>query len=185
MEAPQPGHFWKIPFLWEQGCATPSPSIRLSFAGVHLTSLEAAVADVMASSTDESDQAAVAELGATGAARELLGVDESYFQWEPSWWRLAKDGSGETVGFVLPVRLRQEQHWQDGMPQGSIYYMGVLPAHRGNFYARELLDEATRMLLQHGCWRIFCDLSATNEPMLKAFRQAGFNERNPWQRRIR
>jgi len=63
--------------------------------------------------------------------------------------------------------------------------MGVLPASRGKGYAAELLAQATRLLIAADCWRIFCDTSSHNEPMLKAFRRAGYEERTPWQRPLR
>jgi len=89
------------------------------------------------------------------------------------------------VGIVLPVLLRQERHWKDGKPQGTIYYMGVLPQHRGKGYGRELLNDATRLFIERECWRVFCDASAANEPMLRAFRSAGYTEKSPWQRPLR
>jgi len=72
------------------------------------------MAGVMETSVDESDQAAVAELGSVGAAEELLGVDESYFQLVPGWWKAASDEKGDLVGFVLPVLLKQERAWREG-----------------------------------------------------------------------
>lgn len=185
MEPAQPGHFWKIPFYWQPGCAVPPPEGRLEYKDVDRASLEALVGEIMSTGPDESDQAAVSALGARAAARELLDVDPEYFQTEPTWWRMASDADGKTVGIVLPVLLRQERHWRDGKPQGTIYYMGVLPQHRGKGYGRELLDEATRLFLKRDCWRVFCDASATNEPMLRAFRSAGYTERSPWQRPLR
>lgn len=185
MDAPQPDHFWKIPFCWEHGCPLPGASSRLRFVEAESGSLEHVVANVMASSTDESDQAAVAELGALGAARELLDVDSGYFQLEPGWWRIAMDDSERAIGLVLPVLLKQDRHWKDGRPLGTIYYMGVLRAYRGQGHGRELLDEALRLFVQRDCWRVICDASANNMPMLSAFRAAGFIERSPWQRPLR
>ena len=139
----------------------------------------------MASSIDESDQFAVAESGAVVAAIDLLTSAPEWFDIRPGWWRLARDADGQAVGFVLPVLMRGEKAMKDGKPQGTIFYMGVLPAFRGQGYAKHLLAEATRIFIDAGCWRIFCDASSRNQPMLQAFRSAGFTERTPWQRPVK
>ena len=185
MDAPQPGNFWKIPFFWEPRLPVPSESSRLTFEPAPAAWLLQAVASVMEASSDESDQAAVAQLGAPGAAAELLAVDAEFFDWHPGWWQRATDTSGQHAGFVLPVLLKPEKYWRDGKCQGSIYYMGVLPGFRGAGYAGELLAQATRTLAAVGCWRIFCDTGATNTPMVAAFRRSGYEERSPWERPLR
>jgi hypothetical protein len=48
-----------------------------------------------------------------------------------------------------------------------------------------LLDEATRVFIGADCWRVFCDTGSRNEPMLRTFRTAGYEERTPWQRPLR
>jgi hypothetical protein len=48
-----------------------------------------------------------------------------------------------------------------------------------------LLGEGMRIFKEAGCWRVFCDASSRNTPMIHAFRTAGFEERTPWQRPIR
>jgi ribosomal protein S18 acetylase RimI-like enzyme len=119
------------------------------------------------------------------AAAELLALAPEYFEMRPGWWRLARDTQGEPVAFVLPVLLRGERACKEGKPQGTVFYMGVLPAFRGKGCARELLAEATRVFVEAGCWRIFCDTSSRNEPMLRTFRSAGYMERSPWQRPLK
>ena len=185
MDTPQPGHFWKTPFFWTPGCKPPEPVAQLTFHAAELDWLEDAIAVVMETSPDESDRAALTELGSAGASRELLAVDTDHFELRPDWWACARDSAGEPVGFVLPVLLRPQRYWKEGKSQGTIYYMGVLPASRGKGYAAELLAQATRLLIAADCWRIFCDTSSHNEPMLKAFRRAGYEERTPWQRPLR
>ena len=185
MEAPQPGHFWKTPFFWSPSDARPSNTSSLKFCAAETHWLSAAVAEVMASSIDESDQAAVAELGAAGAATELLDVPAEYFEIREDWWLQARAKAGQPVGFVLLALLKPEKYRKNGMTQGTIYYMGVLPSQRGKCHAVGLLGEAMRLLSEAACWRVFCDTSSRNEPMIKAFRTAGFEERTPWQRPVR
>lgn len=185
MDAPRPGHFWKIPFLWEPGHAPPPEPGALRFEPAPHDWLAQAMAEVMACSLDESDQAAVAELGARGAADELLEVDTSYFELRDGWWQRACTADGRPVGFVLPVLMKPERTIRDGRRTGTIYYMGVLPEARGQGHGGALLDEATRIFVDAGCWRIFCDTSANNAPMRAAFRRRGYQERAAWERPLR
>ena len=182
MEALQPGHFWKTPFIWEPGCVEPPATSELSFVDLTEEWLIGAAAEVMSHSLDESDQYAVTNVGAAQAAKELLAINTQYFERPSNWWRAAVDGNGRKVGFVLPIVFQDKTRWKDGQPQGTIYYMGVLPEYRGLGYSFALLNEATRVFVQANCWRIFCDTGTDNEPMVKAFRRAGYKERTPWQR---
>ena len=185
MDAPDPGNFWKIPFCWDSECPPPSQRSSLNFTAIGDADLVALVAELMADSLDQSDHAAVSELGAEGAARELLDVDPGYFASVAGWWRLARDRNGTVVGLVLPILLKGEHMTEVDQPQGTIYYMGVLPRYRGRGYARQLLDEATRLFLGRGCRRVVCDADVSNLPMLSAFRACGYHEGQPWQRPLR
>lgn len=178
----QPGHYWKTPFLWEPGCAEPEPARALRFEPAPHEWLLSAMGQVMASSADPSDQHAVAEHGERSAAEELLSIAPKYFSWQADWWRLARSDKGEEVGFVLPVLFSDERRSRNGQPQGSIFYMGILPQHRRNGWSHELLAEATRIFIAAGCWRIFCDTGTDNAPMVSSFRKAGYMECEPWQR---
>jgi ribosomal protein S18 acetylase RimI-like enzyme len=178
----RPGHFWKTPFVWEPGCPEPAAADGLVYEPASTEWLHEAMAAVMADSLDESDRHAVAYGGAARAARELLSVDTDCFEQRDGWWRAARDTHGDAVGFVLPVLFKQAARWRDDRPEGTIYYMGVLPAFRGRGHGLRLLAEATRVFIAARCWRIFCDTGTANAPMVSAFRSAGYRERQPWQR---
>jgi len=181
---PAPGHFIKIPFLWKPGCPVPAPEERLRFRAADRTWLEDALGQVMASSPDASDAHAVQQMGARGAALDLLGAVHPYFEFAADWWQCADDERGEAVGFVLPVVFADPARTRDGLREATIFHMGVLPTQRGKGYGRALLAQATRTLCGVGVWRIFCDTAASNAPMIAAFRAAGYAEREPWQRPI-
>jgi len=180
----RPGHYWKTPFLWEPGCPEPQPPAGLMFEPLAHDRLVALVARVMGQSQDPSDQHAVAAHGERGAAEDLLSFAPEYFTWEPDWWSAAKTPQGDAVGFVLPVLFKAEERSRDGRPQGTIFYIGVMPEHRGKGFAKALLARATRIFIAANCWRIFCDTSSDNQPMLRTFRSAGYMERKPWQRPV-
>ena len=182
MDALQAGHYWKTPFSWEPGCPLPptEPALRLEPASDDW--LRPAIAAVMATSADESDKHTVARVGAEAAAQELYDPLVQHFERPLSWWRLARDGSDNPVGFVLPVLFEEARFWKEGLPQGTILYMGVLPEFRGYGYGLELVHEATRLFVAANCWRILCDTGTDNAPMVRTFRKAGYMERKPWQR---
>ena len=182
MDAPVPGHYWKTPFVWEAGCELPPEVPALRFEPADDAWLRGATGAVMASSLDESDQATVQQIGLANAVAEVFDWAQRHFSHQPAWWRAALDHSGQRVGFVLPTQFLAEARWKDGRPQGTILYMGVLPEFRGKGHALELIREATRLLISADCWRVFCDTGTSNKPMVTAFRNAGYQERSPWQR---
>jgi ribosomal protein S18 acetylase RimI-like enzyme len=177
------GKFWKTPFVWEPDCPEPAAA-TLAFRPAAPVWLASALAEVMTASVDESDQHEVAELGSAGAAKALLELAYAEFDVRPKWWRSANRADGAPVGFVLPVLFRDEKTWRGEQPQGTIFYIGVLPRWRGRGYGAQLLAEATRVFAEANCWRAFCDTSSRNEAMVRAFRSAGYKERAPWQRPI-
>jgi ribosomal protein S18 acetylase RimI-like enzyme len=182
MNALQPDHYWKTPFYWEPGCPVPPACKGLRFEPVEESWLREAIGQVMAAGTDESDQFNVPRIGVTAAVQELYDLLPQYFDRPAHGWRAARNESNDLVGFVLPVLFKEQRYWKDSRPQGTIYYMGVLPHFRGHGHALELVHEATRVFIEAGCWRIFCDTGSKNSAMVKAFRQAGYMERAPWQR---
>lgn len=184
MEAPQPGHFWKNTFFWDSDCPAATESHGTCFAAVDRDWLVDALAEVMANSVDESDNHDVQKLGHRRAAIELLAVAPSHFIEPEGWWKAAVNQQGQRVGFVLPVLFKDESKWKEGRPQGTIFYVGVLPAFRGQGYSLQLVAEATRSFAQANCWRAFCDTSSRNAAMISTFRRAGYKERAPWQRPI-
>ena len=181
MEPAQPGHFRKTRFIWEPGCPEPAAVSALSFVDAEDAWLGGALAEVMSQSLDGSDQYAVAHGGAVQAVEELLALVPQSFEKPANWWRAATDESGRKVGFVLPVIFQDQARWKDGCLQGTILHTGVLHGFRGRGCAGTLLDEATRVFIRARCWRIFCDASTANAPMINAFRRAGYKERTPWQ----
>jgi GNAT superfamily N-acetyltransferase len=182
MDAPEPGHYWKTPFVWEPGAPEPQVPPILRFEPAQEEWLMSAVAKVMAESQDQSDQFAVAKFGAERAVADLMAVLPEYFERPDGWWSVGIDSDGREVGFVLPVLFKDRSRWKDSRPQGTIFYMGVLPGYRGRGYALALVLHATRLFAGAGCWRISCDTGSDNAFMVRTFRAAGYQERKPWQR---
>ncbi|MFD9061778.1 GNAT family N-acetyltransferase [Kitasatospora purpeofusca] len=107
---------------------------------------------------------AIAEGGVDQAAQEEL----DFFHWCPSpreWWQTARTPDGDLAGIHIPAHN----------PSGpTIGFIGVLPRHRGQGYAYDLLAECTRTLVEHGAESITAATDRTNHPMAANFTKAGF-----------
>jgi ribosomal protein S18 acetylase RimI-like enzyme len=103
----------------------------------------------------------VARSGVDAAARAI--ADE--LPGPRSLVRLAHDPAGRCVGITVPG-LR---------PWGAdISYVGVLPEHRGNGYADELLLEASHLLAEGGATEITAATDEGNTPMAASFARCGY-----------
>jgi ribosomal protein S18 acetylase RimI-like enzyme len=177
------GSYLKIPFVWESGCPLPPQVAHLRFRTADPDWLVGALSRVLATSPDPSVQLAVSEYGPHQAAAILLASSSPHFEYLPELWQLAETAAVQPVGFVLPSMFTGQPG--NALRRGTIFYLGVLPEHRGKGYGHELLAQATRVLCQVGVGRILCDTAACNRPMIAAFRAAGYIEKEPWERPLR
>ncbi len=162
--------YWKVPFEWVGSRALSDddgPDGVLWLPAEDDERLLGVVAGVLAASPDASDVAAVAAVGAMDAARRLLGAPPKWgLSRSLGWWTLLSL-HGEAAGFVLPVTY--DNCAREGLDEATIFHMGVLPDRRGQGLGRALLRQATKSLLAHGVWRIYCDTAANNAPMIHLF----------------
>lgn len=152
-------------YRWTPDCGVPQRPGRLEFRP---EPDDAAILDVFRrihqGSLDAHARRTIASSGLDAAAQESL----DYLRWKPSpraWWRLAYTPAGELVGLSVPSR-----NYGDPV----IGYIGVVPEHRGNGYAYDLLVEATHMLANEGVDRIVAATDQTNLPMAATFANAGY-----------
>jgi ribosomal protein S18 acetylase RimI-like enzyme len=169
--------YWKVPFEWT---SSQSLSIDAERADISWVSAESdqrfvgVVAQVLAKSTDASDVANVRLMGSLKAAHHLIEAAPDWgFGHNPAWWQLLVF-EGDAAGFVLPVIY--DNCARDGLDEATIFHMGVLPIHRGKGLGRSLLRQATRTLVDHGIWRIYCDTAANNDPMIHLFESEGWTK---------
>jgi ribosomal protein S18 acetylase RimI-like enzyme len=175
-ELPEESTYWKVPFEW-----TPPRVLRASGperSGVTWIAAEDdsmffdVVAGALADSVDAYDMARVRQLGAREYAQILVtGVPEWGLSHERDWWQLLRLRD-QTAGFVLPVIY--DDCAKEGLDEGTIFHLGILPAFRGIGLGRELLRQATKTLDNHGVWRIYCDTALKNEPMIHLFEREGW-----------
>ena len=178
--------FRKVPFVWEE----PKPLIevpsRLTFEPVqarHDNQLISVVTSVMASSLDASDRKRGSEDDPHTAAEVFLDSAREDFSYQNEWWQFGINENGDIIGFVLPVTFNGGA--KEGLEEGTLYYLGVLPEHRGFGFATDLLAQGTRTLQEIGVWRVFCDTAVANVPMISAFKQVGYRQYSePWERPV-
>lgn len=176
--------YLKMPFVWEEPQPLVNLPSRLKFESANALSNEqwlSIVGRVMSSSLDAGDRKAVTQYGAFKAAQQFLESSKDGFSYQNEWWQVGFNPNGEIVGFVLPVIF--EGCAKDGLEEGTIYYIGVLPEYRGFGFANDLLLQGTRILQEIGVWRVFCDTDVNNFPMIAAFRRVGYRQYSePWER---
>lgn len=176
--------YLKVPFVWEE----PKPLIevpcRLEFKAAKTLGHEvllSAIARVMESSIDASDRKQVMERDSRQVAEQFLAGSKDGFSYRDEWWQIGVSGDDKVVGFVFPAIY--ESCAKDGLEEATIYYIGVLPEHRGQGFATDLLLKGTRVLQDVGVWRVFCDTDANNIPMISTFKRVGYQQYSePWQR---
>jgi RimJ/RimL family protein N-acetyltransferase len=168
-------HYEKILYIWDEPQPLVQVPTRLTFRPLPAVGMEAfaaAVARAMTRSLDRSDQKKVSKHSPQEAAAHFLAEAANDFGYEPEWWQLAYDQHGDVVGFVQPVIFPGCS--KDGLEEGTIYYIGVVPEQRGNNYIFDLLLHTTYLLQKIGVWRIYCDTDILNRPMIQAFEKAGY-----------
>ena len=166
----------KIEFIWDDRCPLTQASGTLRFEAVDTPANEGvfahAVRSCLIGSLDVSDQRLIALKGLSDAVRSYVRPNP-VFSFDRAWWRLAYDPAGELAGFTQPVIFRNSER-DGGLHEGSLHYIGVLPAFRGKGYVDALLCETTAILRDVGVWRIYCDTDEHNTPMIKSFERAGY-----------
>jgi GNAT superfamily N-acetyltransferase len=165
--------YWRIPFEWAGDRPVrreSDPHLVTWRQATEVRGLTGLVGSVLANSVDASDEAAVSLLGSDGAAKRILSPPAG-FSYHNSWWQVVVY-RGAAAGFVLPVTF--DGCARDGLDEATIYHMGVTPVYRGCGLARLLLRKATEILVDHGVWRIHCDTSAENAPMIHLFETEGW-----------
>ncbi|MDG4533989.1 GNAT family N-acetyltransferase [Streptomyces sp. AV19] len=151
---------------WHPGTPVPEPAGRLAFRPVRDTEeLLALMTSALDGTLDAYSRADLARMSPREAAVAHYEDDLARFTGQRDWWRVATLPDGEAVGFVVPAR--NDYH-------AIIACLAVLPAHRGNRYADDLLAEGTRVLARRGVPRVRAATDLGNSPMANAFRRAGY-----------
>jgi len=115
--------YLKVPFVWEEPLPIIEVPSRLKFQPVKVLSDEVlmeALAQVLNSSIDASDQKKVLELGVRRTAQQFLSESRDDFSYQDEWWQFGVNHHEQIVGFVLPVIYQGGT--KNGLEEGTIYY---------------------------------------------------------------
>jgi len=152
----------RLRFEWKPDVSLPVRSSRLTFVEEPNDERWIDVfRRVAVGSLDSATRREESRTGGDVAARNLLATYRSP-PGRRDWWRLALNGQGELIGFAMPAK-NERGH--------TVGYLGVLPRHRGQGYANDLLAEITHRLVRDGAKRIVGDADTDNVPMVEAFRR--------------
>ncbi len=117
---------------------------------------------------DKEDQLNIEKDGEYKAAKKhycsLKSIDYS-----PDNWFIAYHNK-DLVGLVIPQHLNGDL--------GTINYIGVIPAKRGNGYVIDLLDKGIKNLIKRDINEIIADIDIENYPMEKGLLKMGFTKEN-------
>ncbi|MGI5460672.1 GNAT family N-acetyltransferase [Streptomyces sp. CA-249302] len=152
-------------YRWTPECGLPDRPGRLDFrAEPDDAVFFDALRRIHSVTLDAHALKAIAEGGLDRAAQEEL----DFFHWCPSpreWWQIACTPAGELAGIHIPARN----------PSGPcVGFIGVLPDHRGQGYAYDLLAECTHFLVEQGAEFVSAATDQGNFPMAANFAKAGY-----------
>ena len=88
---------------------------------------------------------------------------------DPAGLLLARDGSGELVGFCWT-----KVEAVDGTPRGELYVLGVHPDWVRRGIGRALLDAGILRMQDAGARAVDLYVEAANPPVVRMYRSAGF-----------
>lgn len=156
----------RLRFEWHPGTPIPGPTNDLTFRSpVDDVELIELMTLALHGTLDAHSRLDLARMSPRDAALRHFDDELATFESPRGWWRVAMRRDGEPVGFVIPARNQYN---------AIIAYLAVLPRHRGNAYAGDLLAEGTGVLAREDVPRIRASTDLENVPMATAFQRAGW-----------
>jgi ribosomal protein S18 acetylase RimI-like enzyme len=158
----------RLNLRWTPDCGLPDRPGRLRFEPVdgRYEELVTTIMRVNESTLDLHVRSDIARVGARAAVETMLAeADGAPGSVGRQWWRLAyAAGTDDVVGFVLPARA----------PFATLYYLGVLPGHRGHHYSDDLVIEALHIFTAAGESMAYDNTDVGNAPMAASFARVGY-----------
>jgi len=154
----------RLQYAWTPEAGVPEASTRVRFRPGPDEEFVDLFRHAARGSLDDETRRALRTVDGLTQAREDFAFYESC-PGERDWWRVATDGDGGPVGFVVPSATPYHR---------NVGYLGVLPSHRGQGLVDDLLGEVTRIHAQAGAQTITATTDLTNLPMAAAFDRAGY-----------
>ena len=151
-------------YAWTPKDDVPSSSTRVSFRQGSDEEFVELFCQAARGSLDVETRQALKTMDEVSQAQDDFEFYESC-PGEREWWRVATDGEGVPVGFIVPSATPYHR---------NVGYLGVLPGRRGQGLVDDLLGEVTRIHAAAGAERITATTDMTNLPMAAAFDRAGY-----------
>ena len=157
----------RLRYEWTPAAGVPEPSGRLRFRPEPDDEVFTGLfCRVLTGTLDATSRSEAAVSGARKQASNDVAFYRDHMSGQRSWWRVAETPDGDLAGFGLPSR-------NTDVP--VVGYLGVVPEHRGDGFAGEILAEITRILVAEArATTIHADTDLQNRPMAVAFEQAGY-----------
>ncbi len=164
----------RLNLRWTPDCGLPDRPGRLRFvpAGDRYDELVATIMRVNESTLDAHVRRDIGRVGARAAVENMLAEAETLPDGVGrDWWRIAyaagpddAAGTDDVVGFVLPARAQF----------ATLYYLGVLPEHRGYHYSDDMVIEALHIFAAAGEPMAYDNTDLENAPMATSFARVGY-----------
>jgi hypothetical protein len=150
----------------DYGLADRPGRLRFEPAADRHEDLVTTIMRVNESTLDAQFRRDIARVGARAAVEALLAeVETAPGAVGRDWWRLAyAPGTDDIVGFVLPALS----------PFPTLYYLGVVPGHRGHRYSDDLVIEAMHIFTAAGESTAYDNTDVGNTPMAASFARCGY-----------
>jgi ribosomal protein S18 acetylase RimI-like enzyme len=166
----------KRAFIFKNGDKLNDVNYKLAFSSVDaadIKNFKAMMKCILMDTRDRDDQQQIKLRGLEIVVQNKFKGIEEDFDYDSKWWQVGIF-DGRQVGYILPVSFKDCA--KDGLIEGTVFHIGVLPEFRNRGFGLELLVKGCEVLSGIGMWRIFCDTDSENEPMIRAFVAAGFKE---------
>jgi ribosomal protein S18 acetylase RimI-like enzyme len=106
----------------------------------------------------------VGRWGPRPAVERMIADADGLPEGNRDWWRLAYTPAGAVVGFMMPVKV----------PVPTLWYVGVVPEHRGHHYSDDLVAETLHVITEAGETRMGDSTDVGNAPMAASFARCGY-----------
>lgn len=170
----------KVIFVAPDAPDAPEPTGRLRYEGLESLGTDPFIEAIVSVNEGalDSDILIKHRAASSAAAKEALAREQfddfaSGYRGKQRLWELAFH-QDTCVGLSMPGLFPKDA--PDDPESGTICYVGVAAAQRGNGYGRDILLHLTRRLRDAGAQHVWADTESTNAPMISTFAAAGWLE---------
>jgi GNAT superfamily N-acetyltransferase len=156
----------RLNLRWTAADGLPPRSARLRFepAADRYDELVDVVMRVNESTLDAHARRDIERWGARSTVERMIADADGMPHGSRDWWRLAYTPDGAVVGFIMPVKV----------PAPTLWYLGVVPEHRGHRYSDDLVAETLHVVTEAGEDRMQDATDVANAPMAASFARCGY-----------